>query len=146
MSDRIVSRTMSGRRIVNVLPHRSVWEAASIMNQTNHSCVLVLDNDSRLLGIITERDLISRVLVKALDPKNTPVSAVMTRNPQCVLPDTTVSQAILLMIERGFRHVPVVSAQGQIFGVFSARDALPREIDAAMTMAQFQEQRVDTPN
>ena len=45
MSDRIVSRTMSGRRIVNVLPHRSVWEAASIMNQTNHSCVLVLDNE-----------------------------------------------------------------------------------------------------
>jgi CBS domain-containing protein len=70
----------------------------------------------------------------------------MTRNPQCVLPDTTVSQAILLMIERGFRHVPVVSSQGQILGVFSARDALPREIDAAMTMAQFQEQRVDTPN
>ncbi len=144
MSDRMVSKSMSGRRILSMLPHRSVWEAASVMSQTNSSSVLVLDADHQLLGILTERDMITRVLVKALDPKATPVSAVMTRNPMCVRPDTTVSQAILLMIERGFRHVPVVAHDGRILGVFSSREAMPREIDAAMTMAQFHQQIHDT--
>lgn len=145
MSDRIVSKTMSGRRFLSVLPDRSVWEAASIMTQTNSSSVLVIDADNQLLGIVTERDMITRVLVKARDPKATPVSAVMTRNPHTVRPETTVSNAILIMIERGFRHVPVVNAEGMILGVFSSRDAMPREIDAAMTMAQFHSQMVDTP-
>ena len=44
------------------------------------------------------------------------------------------------MIERGFRHLPVISQNGHILGVFSARDALPREVDAAMTLAEFHEQ------
>ncbi|MBM3390081.1 MAG: CBS domain-containing protein, partial [Betaproteobacteria bacterium] len=72
--------------------------------------------------------------------KTTPVANVMTRNPHTVRPDTTVSQAVLIMLERGFRHLPVVDAGGKLLGVFSARDALPREIDVAMTMAQFHEQ------
>jgi CBS domain-containing protein len=144
MSDRMVSKSMAGRRMLSMLPHRSVWEAASVMSQTNSSSVLVLDVNNQLLGILTERDMITRVLVKALDPKATPVSAVMTRNPMCVRPETTVSQAILLMIERGFRHVPVVAQDGRILGVFSSREAMPREIDAAMTMAQFHQQIHDT--
>ena len=64
----------------------------------------------------------------------------MTANPHCVGPNTTVSEAILLMIERGFRHLPIKAIDGKIIGIFSARDALPKEIDAAMTMAQFHQQ------
>jgi hypothetical protein len=44
------------------------------------------------------------------------------------------------MIERGFRHLPVVTAQQRILGVFSVRDALPREINSALDMAEFNEQ------
>jgi predicted transcriptional regulator len=50
-----------------------------------------------------------------------------------------VSEAIVIMIERGFRHLPVVTAQQRILGVFSVRDALPREINTALDMADFNE-------
>jgi hypothetical protein len=44
------------------------------------------------------------------------------------------------MIERGFRNLPVITAEGKILGVFSARDALPREVNAAVSLAEFNEQ------
>ena len=62
----------------------------------------------------------------------------MTRNPQCVVPETKVADAVLIMIERGFRHLPVVSDANKIMGVFSVRDAVPREVQAAEGMAEFQ--------
>lgn len=140
MTERIVAKSIAATHIVSLLPHASVWEAACLMTKANCSSLLVLDAGREMLGILTERDMMTRVVAKAVDPKATSVSAVMTRNPYCVGPETTVSQAVLIMIERGFRHLPVVSGTGEILGVFSARDALPREIDAAMTMAQFHEQ------
>jgi CBS domain-containing protein len=82
----------------------------------------------------------TRVLAKALNPATTLVADVMTRNPHCVGPDMRVSDAVLIMIERGFRHLPVVSAAGKILGVFSVRDALPREVGTAVSMAEFHEQ------
>jgi CBS domain-containing protein len=82
----------------------------------------------------------TRVLAKALDPQATSVSDIMTRNPHCVSPEILVSDAVLIMIERGFRHLPIVAAGGKILGVFSVRDALPREIGNAVSLAEFHEQ------
>ena len=56
------------------------------------------------------------------------------------LADPNFSRAVVLMIERGFRHLPVVTAQQRVLGVFSVRDALPREIGSALDMAEFNEQ------
>ena len=91
-------------------------------------------------GILTERDLMTRVLAKALDPKATQVAEVMTRNPYCVAPERMVSDAVVIMIERGFRHLPIVSSAGRILGVFSVRDALPREVGIAVSLVEFHEQ------
>jgi CBS domain-containing protein len=102
--------------------------------------VLILDTPGTLLGILTERDLMTRVLAKAQDPQTTRVSEVMTPNPHCVVPDMKVSEAVLIMIERGFRHLPIVTPAGKILGVFSVRDALPREIGDAVSLAEFNDQ------
>jgi CBS domain-containing protein len=109
---------------------------------TRASCgsVLVVDLPGTLLGIVTERDLMTRVLAKALDPAKTKVCDVMTPNPLCVPPETLVSDAVVIMIERGFRHLPVIGDGSKILGVFSVRDALPREIGTALSMAEFNEQ------
>ena len=50
-----------------------------------------------------------------------------------------VSDAVLVMIERGFRHLPVISSAGKILGVFSVRDALPREIGNAVSLSEFRD-------
>ena len=51
-----------------------------------------------------------------------------------------VADAVLIMIERGFRHLPVLTDRGRILGVFSVRDALPREVNLAVGLAEFNEQ------
>ena len=140
MTERTVFQSMPRRLLVSLGPTATVHEAACVMTKAGCGSVLVIDAASTLLGIVTERDLMTRVLAKALDPAKTPLSSVMTPHPQCIKPDTKVADAVLIMIERGFRHLPVIGEGGHILGVFSVRDALPREIGAAVSMAEFNEQ------
>jgi CBS domain-containing protein len=139
MAERTVSQSMSQKHVVSLGAQATVWEAACVMTRANCGSVLVMDLPNTLRGIVTERDLMTRVLAKALDPAKTQLSEVMTPNPMCVAPETLVSDAVVIMIERGFRHLPIVSGS-KILGVFSVRDALPREISNALSLAEFNEQ------
>ena len=140
MAERTVFQAMSRRHVISLGPGATVHEAACVMTRANCGSVLIIDTHSTLLGILTERDLMTRVLAKALDPATTIVTKVMTPNPRCIPPEFKVADAVLIMIERGFRHLPVVADGGRILGVFSARDALPREMSTAVNLAEFNEQ------
>ena len=140
MSERTVYQSMPHRHVISLTPAATIWEAACVMTKANCGSVLIIDTSGTMLGIVTERDLMTRVLAKALNPATTLVADVMTRNPHCVGPDMRVADAVLIMIEGGFRHLPVVSPAGKILGVFSVRDALPREVRTAVSMAEFHEQ------
>jgi len=140
MTERTVFQSMSQKHVLSLGPQASVWEAACVMTKAGVGSVLVVDTLGHLLGIVTERDLMTRVLARALIPEKTLVSEVMTRNPYCVAPETTVADAVLIMIERGFRHLPIMAPGQKIVGVFSVRDALPREIGTAVSLAEFHEQ------
>lgn len=139
MAERTVFQSIPQKHVLSLGPQASVWDAACAMTRANCGSVLVMEPPDRLLGIVTERDLMTRVLARALEPKKTTLFQVMTPHPQCVAPETRVSDAVLIMIERGFRHLPVVK-DGRILGVFSIRDALPREIGTALSEAEFHEQ------
>jgi CBS domain-containing protein len=139
MPERTISQAMPQRHLVSLGPEASVYEAACVMTRANCGSVLVIDSSNQLLGILTERDLMTRVMAKAVDPTRTTIAKVMTPHPRCVQPELRVSDAILIMIERGFRHLPVVADNGKILGVFSARDALPREVNTAVDLAEFHE-------
>ena len=144
MTERTVFQSMPRRLLVSLGPDATVHDAACVMTRANCGSVLVIDAASTMLGIVTERDLMTRVLAKGVDPATTKVSAVMTPHPMCIPPDTKVADAVLIMIERGFRHLPVVGEGGHIHGVFSVRDALPREIGTAVSLAEFNEQVNDS--
>ena len=143
MAERTVFQSMSQKHVVSLGPRATVYEAACTMTGANSSSVLVMEPPDKLLGIVTERDLMTRVLARAQDPAKTLVSDVMTRNPHCVLPDTKVADAVLIMIQRGFRHLPIEMPGGKIVGVFSVRDALPREVGTAVSLAEFLDQAND---
>ena len=140
MAERTVFQSIPNKHVLSLAPEGSVREAACAMTRANCGSVLIMEPPDRLLGILTERDLMTRVLAKALDPEGTPARQVMTPNPICVPPEMRVSDAVVIMIERGFRHLPVVTPAGKILGVFSVRDALPREIGTALSQAEFNEQ------
>jgi CBS domain-containing protein len=139
-AERTVFQSMSQKKVLSLGPQASVWDAACVMTRANCGSVLVMELPGTLLGIVTERDLMTRVLAKALDPAKTKVSEVMTPNPMCVAPEMLVSDAVVIMIEKGFRHLPIVGPGNKILGVFSVRDALPREIGNAVSLAEFNEQ------
>lgn len=140
MPERTVGQSMSRRPLVSLPPGATVREAARVMTRAQCGSVLVLDPAGAMLGIVTERDLMTRVLAKDREPDGTTLEDIMTRHPRVTSPQTLVSDAVLVMIEHGFRHLPVVEADGRIVGVLSARDALPREVSAAASLADFHEQ------
>ena len=142
MAERTVFQSISRKHVTSLGPQASVRDAACVMTRANCGSVLVMEPPDKLLGILTERDLMTRVLAKGLDPEHTTAREVMTPNPICVPPETLVSDAVVLMLERGFRHLPLVSGT-KILGVFSVRDALPREIGTALSQAEFNEQVTD---
>ena len=139
MAERRVFEPVSQKHVVSLGPHASVREAAGVMTRANCGSVLIMEPPATLLGIVTERDLMTRVLAKGLDPERTTVREIMTPNPTCV-PETLVSDAVVIMLERGFRHLPIIGSGSKILGVFSMRDALPREIGTALSQAEFNEQ------
>ena len=140
MAERMVFQPISQKRVVSLGPHASVREAAGVMTRANCGSVLIMEPPDALLGIVTERDLMTRVLAKGLDPEKTQLRDIMTPNPLCVPPETLISDAVVIMLERGFRHLPIVGPGSKILGVFSVRDALPREIGNAMSQTEFNEQ------
>jgi CBS domain-containing protein len=115
------------RKPVVAAPDATVREAARLMKKARVGAILVV-SAGRLAGIFTERDALFRVVAKDLDPRTTPLSAVMTPDPVTVTPDETFGHALLLMYENGFRHVPVVE-NGRAVGVVSARHALDPELE-----------------
>lgn len=106
--------------IHQVGPDTPVTECVRLMTAKKIGALLVMDG-GRLSGIFTERDALTKVLATGLEPGNTKVSAVMTKDPFCVPPTTTVADAMEVITKRRFRHLPIV-ANGKVLAVISSGD------------------------
>ena len=127
MFDMPVKDVMMRRAYLKAGPTITVRKAAKTMAEKNAGAVLVIDRN-KLVGIFTERDIVFRVVAPGLDPATTRVVDVMTPNPYVVAPDKPFGFALLVMHERGFRHMPVVQ-DGKVIGLVSARSAMDPELE-----------------
>lgn len=141
MTERTVSDSLIRRPVLSAAPHATVFEAASLMTKANCGSVLILEDSGVLRGIFTERDLMTRVVAKSLPPESTPLADVMTHNPHVISPQTRVYEAVYLMKQAGIRHLPILSAEANVIGVFSIRDALPAELTDAEHLAEHLDQQ-----
>lgn len=106
---------------VHALPAgATVLDAAKLMNRKHIGCVLVMEND-RLLGIFTERDVLTRVVAAQLDPAATPLNEVMTTAVAVGTPETRLEEVRTLMREKRIRHLPIV-AGSRVVGMISIGD------------------------
>src|SRR5689334_10260988 len=98
--------------------HRTipVVEACRKMRDRQVGSVVVVDDDGKLIGIFTGRDAVCRVMACGRDATTTQLADVMTANPASMSPDHTAVDALRLMWDGGFRHVPLVR-QGKVMGV-----------------------------
>ncbi len=114
-------RDLVGRAPVSIRADASVLEAARLMSAERISSVLVTDGRV-LVGILTDRDLRTRVLAAAVDPSS-PVSTVMTPDPATTAPEAPALAALLEMVRRNIHHLPVVE-DGRPAGMVTATDLL----------------------
>lgn len=103
-----------------VPPSASVRDATRVMVENRVGAVAVVDDDV-LVGILTERDLMVKVMDRGADATQVPVQDVMARNVQTVAPTGSHDEAASTMLKFHCRHLPVVDADGKILGMLSIR-------------------------
>jgi CBS domain-containing protein len=108
------------RPINSVNPDTSITESVRLMNDQNIGALLVME-DEKLTGIFTERDALTKVLAAGIDPISTKVSEVMTKDPFCVDPSTTIEEAMSIVTNRRIRHLPILH-NGELVGIVSSGD------------------------
>ena len=104
---------------IEVAPEDTLGEVAERMNAINMGAVVVKDF-GRLIGILTERDLL-KAMAARVHTSEARVRQWMTENPITASAETDVEEAARVMLENGFRHLPVLDENGQVAGVVSLR-------------------------
>ncbi len=123
----LISNLLHGQSIVSVAPDHAVLEVARLMEEHNIGAVPVL-SDGQLVGIFSERDLMTRVVVPGKDPARTSVGEVMTDDPLTVGPEDELETCMTLMRRHSFRHLVVCQGR-QLRGIVSLRDLLLHDLD-----------------
>lgn len=118
----VLEERQAARPVIYATPDMPVRKVARLMTESGIGAVLVMDGDD-ILGMFTERDLMTRVVNKRLDPSLVSVDQVMTADPVTVTPETTVTEAMTLVSEKHLRHLPVLE-DGRLIAMLSARDLL----------------------
>jgi CBS domain-containing protein len=117
---RSIREMVENQTIFSITPNASVHQAAVLMT-THRVGALPVMQGTELIGIFTERDLVSRVVAPRLDPDGTPVMQVMTAKPKTITADKSLCDALNLMHTHGFRHLPVVDG-ARLMAMLSFRD------------------------
>jgi CBS domain-containing protein len=123
----LISDLLRNQVMISAEVHQTVLEIASLMVQHNIGAVPVLKG-GELVGIFSERDLMSRVVVAGKDPASTTVSQVMTSDPLTIAPNDSLETCMTLMKRHGFRHLPVCTGR-ELKGLISLRDILLYNLD-----------------
>ena len=105
--------------------------ADAVRSMLNHrvGAVVVLDDERRVAGIFSERDLLRKLALNWRDPEATPVREVMTTSVELATGETGPGEALVTMVDRHFRHLPIVDNDGRLLGMLSIRDVLQWRID-----------------
>jgi len=123
-----------GPNVFSTSPEKSVSDAVCEMNRQRVGCLVVLEND-QLVGIFTERDVLTRVVTEAKDARETKVGDVMTPDPVILHADDTVTTVMEIMTENRTRHLPVFDSDEKLIGLLSIGD---------LTRWQMEENRAES--
>src|SRR3974390_3322265 len=118
---RNMSEMVRNQAPVTLPPSATVREACRYMRDRRVGAILVIEGDNRLLGIFTGRDVFHRGLAEGKSAARTKLAEVMTREPDTMPPGKTAIEALRLMEDGRYRHVPIVDG-GKVVGIVSRFD------------------------
>ena len=109
------------KNVVTIESDKSVWDACDIYNNHKIGC-LVVTKDGHLEGIVTERDIIYRVITNQKDPRNTKIEEIMSKDIKSIRPTAEVKEAAEIMNENNIKKLPVISDNGNLVGIITITD------------------------
>lgn len=130
-----IAELIEGHPLILAESSDIVRDVARKMSERNIGAIAVLDS-GKLVGIFSERDLMTRVVVPGLNPDATPVSNVMTKALVAAAPEEEIGSALQKMQSLGCRHLPVVD-DGRLMGMLSLRDLLKIDDENNRAKASF---------
>jgi len=110
-----------GRNVISIAPDASVFDAIKVMADESIGSLVVMDENGKLAGIVTERDYARKVIVMGRSSKDTPVAEIMTTDVLTAASDHTVNACMEIMTEKKIRHLPVVE-DGRVIAMISIGD------------------------
>jgi len=122
-------------RLISVAPDESLQQAAEVLTRERIGALLVLKPNGDIAGIISERDIVRAVGLQGAAVLGRPVAELMTKEVTCCSPDDTVDQAMALMTQRRFRHLPVRQG-GRIVAMLSIGDVVKQKVEEAEAESQ----------
>jgi CBS domain-containing protein len=123
------------RPTVTITPENTIREACQLLEERNVGC-LVVEEQGKLCGILTDRDIALRVAGRGKDPQLTHVGTVMTANPVRIPVDSTLHELTMLMHGQHVRRVPIVDGSGRAIGIVTLDDLLVLLGDETSDMAK----------
>jgi len=133
---------INNRTIHYIQPNQTVFEAASYMVDRNVGAVPVLD-DTKLVGIFSERDIMRRVVTEGRDPLTTRIADVMSTDLHTVTPSSSSEEAMCMMQSHAVRHLPVCEGR-TLVGFLSLRDLLRCHLDEKSGEAEMMRAYIQT--
>ena len=118
------------KSVLTVDPTASIGEAAEKMIEAGVGAVVVMEDMARIVGIVTERDILRAVAQRARAAEAR-VRQWMTESVVTIEPDTEIKDAAKMMFENNFRHLPVVNKDGRLMGIASLRRLSQHEFEQA---------------
>ena len=132
-----------GNRVLSVAPSSTVAEAASILERERIGSVLVLDGSGRLVGVLSERDIVSGIARSGANCLELKVESVMTRNVVTCRQEDSVNTIMALMTERRVRHLPVMDGD-ELIGIISIGDVVKHRLAEVESEAQSLREYITT--
>lgn len=123
MPYRAISQVIAGKTPLTTAATTPIADVAILLARHRVTAVLIVEK-GRLTGLCSERDIVFRGVAQGLDLQHTQVAEIMTSKLETIGPDKPFGHALHLMYEGGFRHMPVIDAQGRPLGLVCAHDAL----------------------
>ena len=122
LSDKV--RLLAPSEPIRLTEDATVHDALMKMVTARRSAVVVVDGEGRLTGVFNERDMLTRVDSRGLDPRATRLRDVMTPTPETLAPDDLICYAINRMHHGGYRTVPLVDAERRPIGIVTVTDVV----------------------
>lgn len=127
MAERLTAGEICSRTVSFATRDMAVGEAARLMREHHVGCLVVVDAvgaQRRVVGVLTDRDIVVEVVAPGIDPQTLTVGDVMSAEPVTAREDDSLIDLMRTMRARGVRRVPVVGAQGELIGIATLDDVL----------------------